>query len=169
VRHRSVAGALLTVLSVGTIPLTAQRSDSVRVGPSALPPVDTLPTALTTAAPKPPITPTRAALQSLIVPGWGQASLDRGTAGAIFVTVEAISVAMFIQSKAQLQSAERVGADSVIGSRQQAVEDWKVLIIFNHLLAAADAFVAAHLWNVPIEVGRSPSNKQTLIGTHVTW
>ncbi len=178
--------ALAVALEIAPAPrVWAQRTDSARVGPSAVPRADTLPTSLTTASPKPPITPTHALLQSLVLPGWGQASLDRGTAGAIFVSVEALSVAMLIQSKSELHAAQRVAHDSVwdatqsiyvqnpyqqvIGARQQAVEDWTVLIIFNHLLAAADAFVAAHLWNVPIEVGGSPSHKQAVIGTHLPW
>ena len=42
----------------------------------------------------PPIRPKTALLRSLIVPGWGQASLDRGTAGATYFALEAGSIAM---------------------------------------------------------------------------
>ena len=183
---RSLLAALLLAAAIAPA-ARAQRTDSARIGASAAPVSDSLPTALQPASPKPPITPTRALVQSLLIPGWGQSSLDRGTAGAIFVGVEVISVAMLIQSKAQLKAAQRVAWDTAfppnypnepaqanplqqtLGSRQQAVEDWTVLIIFNHLLSAADAFVAAHLWNVPIEIQGSPTNKQATVRAHLNW
>jgi len=185
-RVRSLLAALLLAAAIAPA-ARAQRADSARIGASAAPVSDSLPTALQPASPKPPITPTRALVQSLLIPGWGQSSLDRGTAGAIFVGVEVISVAMLIQSKAQLKAAQRVAWDTAfppnypnepaqanplqqtLGSRQQAVEDWTVLIIFNHLLSAADAFVAAHLWNVPIEIQGSPTNKQATVRAHLNW
>ena len=179
------AAAALGAAALFALSASAQRADSARVGASPLPPVDTLPSALTVAKPRPPITPTKALFQSLLIPGWGQSSLDRGTAGAIFVGVEMLSVAMLVQSKNELRAAERMANDSVfqvgqgiyvlnplqqvVGKRQAAVEDWTVLIIFNHLLSAADAFVAAQLWNVPIEVKGSPSNKQATISTTLRW
>ena len=178
-----VAAALLAAPAAA--PAAAQRADSARVGVAPSAGGDTLPSALRPPSVKPPITPTKALFQSLLIPGWGQASLDRGTAGAIFVGVEAFSVAMLVQSQNELRAAERMANDSVwspgqgiyvlnplqqvVGKRQAAVEDWKVLIIFNHILAAADAFVAAHLWNVPIEVQGSPANKQAVISTTLRW
>lgn len=175
--------AAIVVAAALVAPLRAQRSDSARVGVAPPQTPDTLPGAL--AKPKPPISPTRALFQSMLVPGWGQASLDRGTAGAIFVSVEVMSIAMLTQSKAELRAAERAANDSVwdpgsnlyvqnplaqvVGKRQAAVEDWTVLLIFNHLLAAADAFVAAHLWDVPIEVHGSPTSRQATISTQLKW
>ena len=165
--------------------LCAQIADSARVGATGTPAVDTLPSVLTHASPQPPISAKKALFRSLLIPGWGQASLDRGTAGAIFVSVEVISIAMLQQSKAQLHAAQRAQRDSirvpatstyvpnpltaVLGPRHQAVEDWTVLIIFNHLISAADAFVAAHLWNVPVEVQGSATSKQAQISTTIKW
>jgi hypothetical protein len=176
-------------LAVAAAAAHAQAADSGRVGPRAAAPADTT-TAPLAQAPKPPVSAKRALFQSLLLPGWGQASLDRGTAGTIFVAVEAMSVAMLMQSRAELRAAQAAVADStfvppsapggtgsylpnplaeVVGKRQQAVEDWKVLLIFNHLIAAADAFVAAQLWSVPIEVHGSPSRLQATVSTHVRW
>jgi hypothetical protein len=165
--------------------LQAQIADSARVGATGTPAVDTLPSVLTHASPLPPVSPKKALFRSLLIPGWGQASLDRGTAGAIFVSVEVISIAMLQKSKAELHAAERAQKDSifnpvdstyapnpltaVLGPRHQAVEDWTVLLIFNHLISAADAFVAAHLWNVPIEVQGSPVSKQAQISATIKW
>jgi hypothetical protein len=184
-RAARAARVVLVAVLAAAPALPAQIADSARVGPTGSPTVDTLPSVLAQASPKPPISPKKALIRSLIVPGWGQASLDRGTAGAIFVTIEVLSVAMLQQSKSQLHAAQRAQRDSiwdpanskylpnplaaVIGPRQQAVEDWTILIIFNHLISAADAFVAAHLWNVPIEVRGSPASKQAVISTSIKW
>jgi hypothetical protein len=49
------------------------------------------------------------------------------------------------------------------------VEDWTVLLIFTHLFAAADAFVAAHLWNVPVEVGTQPGGRRLQLQAKLAW
>ena len=144
---------------------------------------------------KPPVSPAHAFLESLLVPGWGQASLHRSVAGTIFTVVEAMSVAMLIQSKRELAIARRYSADSVVDHydpptqpggaptpvyqpnqyaarirpRKQAVEDWAALLIFNHLVSGADAFVAAHLWDVPVEVSPRPSERRVSVGVRVGW
>lgn len=148
----------------------AQSADSARVGPSA-------PTRAADAAlgrpdslHRPPVSPRTALLESLALPGWGQASLHRSTAGGLFAALEIGSIAMLIQSKKELNIARAAARDSVLDPagtgtyvanplasrvrpRKQAVEDWTALLIATHLFAAADAFVAAHLWDVPVEVG----------------
>jgi hypothetical protein len=119
----------------------------------------------------------------------GQAALDRGTAGGIFVSLEALSLLMTIKSKRDLRVARRLEADSVffeidptgdtvfVGSplagrvraRQQHVEDWLALLIFNHLFAAADAFVAAQLWDVPARVSVTRDGDRTRLAAVVRW
>jgi hypothetical protein len=42
-----------------------------------------------------------------------------------------------------------------LGARRLHVEDWVAALIFNHLFAGADAFVAAQLWDLPGHV-RAP-------------
>ena len=44
-----------------------------------------------------------------------------------------------------------------------------MLLIFNHLISAADAFVAAHLWNVPVEVHGSPSKMRATVSAKIRW
>jgi hypothetical protein len=143
----------------------------------------------------PPVSPGRAFLQSVLVPGWGQASLRRPTAGTIFTAVEAMSVTMLIQSKHELSEARRAASDSVvdhyeapstpdgeptpvfapnqfagrIGARKQAVEDWAALLIFNHLLSGADAFIAAHLWDVPVEVSPGSTGQSAKLSVRIPW
>jgi hypothetical protein len=137
----------------------------------------------------PPISPKSAFLRSLIVPGLGQAALDRGTAGGIFVSLEALSLLMTIKSKRDLRVARRLEADSVffginaggdtvfapspvagrVRARKQHVEDWVALLIFNHLFAAADAFVAAQLWDVPARVSVQRDGDATRLTATVRW
>lgn len=135
----------------------------------------------------PPISPRSAFLRSLIVPGLGQAALDRGTAGGIFVSLEALSLLMTIKSKRDLRVARRLendsvffeidGADTVfvnhlagrVRARKQHVEDWIALLVFNHLFAAADAFVAAQLWDVPARVSVQRDGDRTRLTATVRW
>ena len=43
---------------------------------------------------------------------------------------------------------------------------WTALLIATHLIAGADAFVAAHLWDVPVEVsGQSSGRSAKLTAT----
>ncbi len=39
--------------------------------------------------------------------------------------------------------------DALLHSRKLHLEDWVAVVIFNHLIAGADAFVAAELWDFP--------------------
>jgi hypothetical protein len=183
-------GFLLMVSAVGAqLPADSARGDSAR------PAVTAAPAAVANSRPArdslsgPPISPRSAFLRSLIVPGLGQAALDRGTAGGIFVSLEALSLLMTIKSKRDLRVARRLEADSVffeidpggdtvfVGSplagrvraRQQHVEDWLALLIFNHLFAAADAFVAAQLWDVPARVSVTRDGDRTRLAAVVQW
>lgn len=44
------------------------------------------------------------------------------------------------------------GSPSLVSSRRTHVEDWAAVVLFNHLISGADAFVAANLWDLPGEV-----------------
>lgn len=100
---------------------------------------------------EPPISPMGAMWRSLLVPGWGQSILDRRITGAWFIFFEGIALTMTIKSLHQLDFQERTGAETVEAKRQE-VQDWAVLLAFNHLLAAAEAFVSAQLWDFPGEL-----------------
>lgn len=167
----------------------AARTDSARVdsAPVAAPAVQITPARDTVTGP--PISPRSAFLRSLFVPGLGQAALDRGTAGGIFASLEALSILMAIKSKRDLGVARRLEADSVffeiendgdtvfvpspvagrVRARKQHFEDWIALLIFNHLFAAADAFVAAQLWDVPARVSVTRDGDRTRLTATVRW
>lgn len=177
--------ALVTLLALlAPARAGAQLADSARVGPTGrgATTADTTQRARLTT---PPISPRRALLQSLLIPGWGQASLDRNTAGGLFVALEVTSIAMLVQSKKQLSIAREAARDSildpstggyvanplagVVRPRKRAVEDWTALLIFSHLIAAADAFVAAHLWDVPIQVQGHEGSRSATISTSIPF
>jgi hypothetical protein len=55
---------------------------------------------------------------------------------------------MTVKTKGEVKHIQAVGADHVT-TKQQEVQDWTVLLIFNHLFAGAEAFVSAHLQDFP--------------------
>jgi hypothetical protein len=175
-----VVGLLCLATAVATPRVTsAQKPDTipaVRPIPSLVVPKQGNP---------PPLTPRRAFLYSLAVPGSAQSILDRPGAGALFVTVEAGSLVMVAKSLHDLSVARRLAKDSIVigfdttgtgasglppravkqasplaprvRPRRTFVEDWITLLIVNHFIAGADAYVAANLWDVPTEVSVAPS------------
>ena len=136
---------------------------------------------------KPPVTPRRAFLYSLAVPGAGQAALGRQFWGGAFFLAEGLSLALVYRTAEELRLARQFRADSVpltykvddagqpvlgsdgrpsvdtwsvsrysaarVRARRTHYEDWVAVLIFNHLIAGADAYVAAHLWDLPARVG----------------
>ena len=191
---------------------TPARRDSVRPRPdSTRPRIDTVRAATDTvrgprrtpaaaaarAGLVPPISPRRAFLSSLLVPGLGQAKLDRPAAGALFVTVELAAIAMASKSAYDLRAAKRVRGDSIVLSypvdtatglpttrpvrgegpfpndlvraRRLHLEDWLAVLAFNHLIAGAEAFVAANLWDLPAQVGAQRSRHGTTVRVNVPW
>lgn len=118
--------AWLLVLGAGFAPrlAPAQQQDSARAGvraPSApLTPAQrdaqargaTRPPAAA-AKPGPPISPGTAFLYSFLVPGLGQARLDRPVAGALYASVEVLSIAMLRKTWFDEREARRFRFDSI--------------------------------------------------------
>lgn len=102
---------------------------------------------------EPPVSPLGAMWRSLLLPGWGQSILGRRVTGAVFIFWEGVTLTMTVKSVHQLNHLESIGADpEQIDGKRREVEDWAVLLVFNHLLAAAEAFVSAELWDFPAEL-----------------
>jgi len=143
---------------------------------------------------KPPLSPRRAFLYSLALPGYSQSVLNRPTAGALFVLTESIALVMLRESAADLRQARRFLTDSlvVIGYetsgttvtpitqvsgynqrlvdiRRGHVEDWIAFIFANHLFAAADAYVAAHLWDLPTQISVESRPTGAVVAAKVHW
>ena len=178
-----------------TVPRTARdslarlRQDSLRLREAAL---------------RPPVSPGRAFLTSLFVPGLGQSRLGRQLPGAIYAGVEAMSIVMILKAKNDLRIARshtnatiinRYRVDPATGApildengqfvpldtlpgrfdterveaRRTQVEDWIAVLIFNHLFAGADAFVASLLWDLPARVGLRHLPRGYGLGLSVRW
>ena len=142
----------------------------------------------------PPITPRRAFLYSLLLPGLGQSRLDRGTSGALFASVELAALVMVRRSQADVREAKRYRLDSLpaqftvagglfrgtglfanrftgdlVRTRRLHVEDWIAVIAFNHLFAGADAFVGAQLWDVPVSLSARPAVGGGAVVATIRW
>jgi hypothetical protein len=181
--------ALLTALLLAAAAPRArgQQVDSARVSPKP-PKVDTV----VAPVPRPPLSPRRAFLSSLVLPGYAQAVLGRPTAGALFVLSEAIAIAMLRESNAELRQARRLlndslltlGRDPVTGTivtvqapyNQELVnlrrghrEDWVAFLIANHIFAGADAYVAAHLWDLPSQVSLRATDQGAVVSARLRW
>ncbi|HJU89429.1 MAG TPA: hypothetical protein VJ672_08560 [Gemmatimonadaceae bacterium] len=187
---RSRHAALVVCLTIAlAAPLVAQQPDSARAGITAR--TTEADTVAARVRARPPVSPRSAFLRSLLVPGWGQSKLDRGTAGALFTAVEVGAVAMLINSQRELNAARRVRNDSVfvgwstdtppvpifepaflsdrVRARRQQVEDWAAIVIANHLLSGLDAFIAAHLWDLPTQVSVRQTENGTALAARVSW
>jgi hypothetical protein len=177
---------MVAALCVLALPVGAQVRDSARVGPRQ-PTVDTT----TKPIPAPPLSPRRAFLYSLLLPGYSQTVLGRPTAAAMFMLSESIAIAMLRESKADLNEARRLRTDSLvvigvdangvpityqsfysdglISIRRGHVEDWVAFLIANHLFASADAYVSAHLWDLPTQVSVHPTPSGAVVAARFTW
>jgi hypothetical protein len=177
-----LAGAALIALASGA---NAQ-ADTAAPRPRRANPADTV---------RPPITPKRAFLVSLVAPGSAQNILGRHRAAAALLGVEAMSIAMIRESGADLREARRQLGDTLVlsyvdatgerlttpelerrrfentevESRRSHIEDWIALLIANHLFAACDAFVAASLWDVPAHVALGGNRNRLIIVGQIRW
>lgn len=95
--------------------------------------------------------PLSAFWRSLLIPGWGQAATKRWVTGATFTVWEGTCIMMTLKAKGELKHIRAVGALHVT-TKEQEVQDWAVLWIFNHLFAGAEAFVSAHLQDFPADL-----------------
>jgi len=126
-------------------PLAAQ--DSL-ASPAAVNPAAPVPGQDSVPVIRAPVSPMGAFWRSLLLPGWGQAKTGRRTAAAIFLGFEGVALGMTLSTSSQLNQMEATGSGS-IDSKSQEREDWIVLLGFNHLLSAMEAYVSAHLWDFP--------------------
>lgn len=101
-----VLGLSSSVLGVPAVAQTPPDTTTARP-PRAL--VDSL---------RPPISPGRAFLSSLLLPGLGQSRLQRHMAGTLYFAVEAVSIAMLIKSSNDLRVARAGEAYEVINRYQ---------------------------------------------------
>lgn len=192
---RQCANALIGVCAFAVllfpVAAAAQQVDSARVGVSI-------------EDGGPPISPGRAFLYSFVLPGAGQAKLDRAYAGGMFFLIEIAAITLANRSAEDLRIARSFAGDSVpmrfrtdpntgvvmldgsgqpivdewrqtrynddwIRARKLHYEDWIAVLFFNHLFAGADAYVAAHLWDLPTRVGMRQTPFGPLISATISF
>ncbi len=118
--------------------------------------------------------------------------MRRPRTATAFGLVEAASLFMTVKSRHNLALAKRMGTDSIVvsvdssvtpprttkaespwvpivHSRRQQVEDWTALLIFNHFISAAEAFVSAQLWDLPAHVSLVPAERGLTVAASVAW
>ncbi|MBA3657660.1 MAG: hypothetical protein H0W69_09950 [Gemmatimonadaceae bacterium] len=154
----------------------------------------------------PPLSPRRAFLLSLLIPGYSQIRLERPNGAALFGAAEIVSIGMARKAALDLREARRGARDSVvltfqvdpatgrvvldsitgrprpatyernrntperIAARRTHYEDWIAAILFNHLISAADAYVAANLWDFPVNVkGGITAQRSAQIVATLKW
>src|SRR6058998_4385008 len=80
------------------------------------------------------IRPMGAFLRSLLVPGWGQAATGRHVTGALFATWEGVAAMMALKAQSEMHYL-RTTRSANLSAKQQEVQDWIVLWVFNHLFS----------------------------------
>lgn len=186
------AALLLALAASASLSAEAQgRTDTTRVDTARVTPPATQPRPAAAAARpssavaqlgKSPLTPKRAFLYSLALPGFGQSRLDRGSSGALFASVELTALVMLRRVQADLREAKAYRTDSLptnftpagdtvravarapgkytadlIRTRRLHLEDWLAVVAFNHLFSGADAFVSAQLFDMPVQLSAVPA------------
>lgn len=146
-----LALALAAPPALAQVPADSVSPDTARVRSDAAPvPVqDTLR--------RRPISPMGAFGLSLLVPGWGQARLNRKLTGGLFIAWEGVTLAMTLKTAHELNYLRRTGSGRV-GAKESEHEDWLILLAFNHLFSGLEAYVSAHLWDFPqdLEIRATP-------------
>jgi hypothetical protein len=145
-RHSLPRGLALTVLLL--LPLSPAHLFSQSAPPPAQPlagrPAQATPDSLA----RQYVSPSNALWRSLLLPGWGQARLNRKLAAGLFVAWEGVTLGMTLKTRRELQYLRRTQSVRADDKRQEH-EDWLVLLAFNHLFAGLEAYIAAHLADFP--------------------
>ena len=142
---------------------------------------------------QPPLSPRRAFTYSLFIPGYAQSVLGRARTGTLIMAFETVALVMIRESSLGLREARRNLADSIIvsyvdaggnptvvyqrtpfsqallRSRQEQLEDWIAVLVGNHLFSAIDAFVAAHLWDLPAEIALRANPNSKGLALRLYW
>ena len=145
------------------------------------------------------MSPRKAFLTSLVLPGYAQTVFGRDRAAMLFTIIEIGSIGMARKAGQDLAEAKGLAHDSVVASykidpttglaaidprtgqpipesytasrftpdrikaRRTHYEDWIAAIVFNHLFAGADAYVAANLWDFRTNVGALVTPRSTTV------
>ena len=149
-------------ITVDSLAADSAAVDSLAAGPpagsSGVAPVSTQAAAADSAGPSAPVGPMGAFFRSLILPGWGQVSVDQPGRGAFYFAMEAGSLWMLFKTNAKLNAARKSNPrnEDLIAAREAQFEDWAALAVFWALFSGVDAWVSAQLWDFKGEVVPPP-------------
>ena len=106
----------------------------------------------------PPVSPMGAFFRSLVLPGWGQVSVDQPGRGAFYFAMEAGSLWMLLKTNSKLNAARSADPmdEELVALREDQFEDWATLAVFWALFAGVDAWVSAQLCDFTGEVVPPP-------------
>lgn len=107
------ASRLVTLLVGLSGTIGAQQADSARAGVTAVRPAAAARQDAQADRDGPPISPRRAFLYSFVLPGAGQAMLDRPNAGAMFFLIEVAALTLVQRSAEDLRIARAFSRDSL--------------------------------------------------------
>ena len=68
-----------------------------------------------------------------------------------------------------VRRAESEFPTQLVKARRAHFEDWIAVLAASHLFAAADAYVASLLWDLPAEVSLRTSPRTTELALRVYW
>ena len=139
-RRQRVRGGVITLLLSAVVLVSSLGAQAAPPPRRPASPADTLQRQY--------ISPLGAFWRSFLIPGWGQARLNRKLSGGIFVAWEGVTLGMSLKTRRELKYLRRTGSARGDSKRQEH-EDWLVLLAFNHLFAGLEAYVGAHLADFP--------------------
>jgi len=147
-RSRHLFWAILVFLAL-LIPLTTtQLASQAQPRPAQPAPVPARTSAPPDSLTRGYISPSAALWRSLLLPGWGQARLNRKLTAGLFIAWEGVTLGMSLKTLHELDYLRRTNSGRADDKRQEH-EDWLVLLGFNHVLAGLEAYISAHLADFP--------------------
>jgi hypothetical protein len=109
---------LFLLVALAPPPVAAQQTDSVRAGVTTQPPSSPPQRSSADSVMRPPMSPRRAFLTSLVLPGYAQTVFGRQKAAMLFAVVEVAAIGMARKSSVALGEAKALARDSVVDTYQ---------------------------------------------------
>ncbi len=160
VRFPHAPATLLWALAAGSPAVGGELAAQAPPGRPAVPPA-AAPDTSGRAAARPAsrqLKPLPAFFHSLLIPGWGQALLDRKLTATLFVAWEGVSLGMSLKAAGEVRFLRRIDADSSrIEGKKREREDWLVMLAFNHLFSGLEAYVGSELHDFPGDLRFRPA------------
>ena len=148
--HSPATALLALAISVaGTGAVGAQQRDSARagVGPQQRQTKDTVP--------QPPLSPRRAFITSLLLPGYAQTVFGRSKAAMLFAVIEVGSIGMARKSAIDLQEAKALNQDSVVATYKIDPETGVAQIDPKTGLPIPDTYIASRFTDDRVKARRT--------------